>query len=65
MYQILIHYDNGQVNCIEAQSKTEVYLKVADLKVNPDEALWELKWVDNKKEVSEELVKNSMGVKND
>lgn len=49
MYQLIIHYDNGEQEVAVEGTMVEIYKampKVA-LEINPDEALWEVKEVKN------------------
>ena len=59
MYQAIIYYDNGNEKVLEAESKLELYKKMGN--INPEEAIWELKWTPNKVVISNEIIKNIMG----
>lgn len=63
MYQLIIHWDNRESEIICQGTQVEIYQHISQIAdtINPNEALWELKWVPNKAQVKETSLNNIMG----
>lgn len=62
MFKAIIYWDNATVQEICAATKPELYQKMEQEKINPEEALWELKWVPDKKRSNSGVIKSMPGI---
>jgi hypothetical protein len=60
MYQLIIYHDNGKQEILENESKVELCRQLDKLNLDPDQAIWEFKWVTSKVIVTEAMVKNTV-----
>lgn len=44
-YQLIIHHDDGRQEIAAAGTQQEVYAAMPTIKIDPEQALWEMKWV--------------------
>lgn len=63
MYQLIIYWDTGKSEVACEGTQVEIYNhinQIADT-INPDDALWEIKWAPAKSIVNQVSVNNIMG----
>lgn len=63
MYQLIIHWDNKEPEIACEGTQTDIYNAVRFIaeQIDPDKALWEIKWVPAKSIVNQVSVNNIMG----
>ncbi len=57
MHQLIIYWGNGKKQVLENESKPELCKQLDKLNLDPEQAIWEFKWVVSKAIVTESMVR--------